>query len=233
MPSVVLARERREPYCPSMQLERITLDGEFVCLEPLDRRHFEPLLEAALANPTVFAHIPYRMTERADFEKVFALAERMHAAEAAIVFATCVGAERTPIGSTSIRCVDPATPSVEIGGTWIAPAWQRTRVNTEAKLLQLAHCFEVLGTARVEFKTDARNARSRAAIARLGATEEGTLRAHMRRHDGTLRDSVYFSMVSGEWPAVKARLLERLRAGQHEAKGANGAGSGLAQRTGT
>ena len=217
-----------------MQLERIALDGEFVRLEPLERRHFEPLLEAVLTNPTVFAHIPYRMTERADFEKVFALAERMHAAESAIVFATCVGEARTPVGSTSIRWVDPATPSVEIGGTWIVPSWQRTRVNTEAKLLQLAHCFEVLGTARVEFKTDANNARSRAAIARLGATEEGTFRAHMRRHDGTLRDSVYFSMVSSEWPAVKTRLLARLRAGQLEAEGGGvGAGALLARRTGT
>jgi RimJ/RimL family protein N-acetyltransferase len=109
-----------------------------------------------------------------------------------------------------IRAVDPSTPSVEIGGTWLVPAWQRSRVNTEAKLLQLTHCFETLGVARVEFKTDSCNARSRVAIARLGATEEGTFRCHIRRHDGTLRDSVFFSITMGEWARVKAGLIQKL-----------------------
>ena len=104
--------------------------------------------------------------------------------------------------------MDPDTPSVEIGSTWIVPEWQRTRVNTEAKYLQLSHCFETLGIARVELKTDARNDRSRAAMRRIGATEEGTFRSHMRRHDGTLRDSVFFSIVADEWPAVKAKPRE-------------------------
>jgi len=116
-------------------------------------------------------------------------------------------------GGTSIRVVDRALPSVEIGGTWILPAWQRTRVNTEAKLLMLGRCFESLGCERVELKTDIRNTRSQAAIARLGATREGVLRAHMRRADGSLRDSVLFSITAPEWPALRERLQARLAAG--------------------
>jgi RimJ/RimL family protein N-acetyltransferase len=117
------------------------------------------------------------------------------------------------IGGTGIRVVDPGVPSVEIGMTWILPQWQRTRVNTEAKFLQLSYCFEEAGVERVEFKTDALNARSRAAIARLGAREEGTMRSHMRRENGTLRDSVYFAITLPEWPLVKTRL-ESMLAGE-------------------
>src|SRR5262249_38304344 len=126
------------------------------------------------------------------------------------VFVTLAGPDRRLAGGTSIRITDPDTPTVEIGATWIVPAWQRTRVNTEAKYLQLSHCFDRLGITRVEFKTDALNARSRAAIRRIGATEEGTLRSHMRRQNGSIRDSVYFSIIASEWPVVKASLAARL-----------------------
>jgi RimJ/RimL family protein N-acetyltransferase len=195
-----------------MRLLPTTLQGPLVLLEPLEDRHFEAVLAIAIAHPELWALVPYPVRDRADVERVFAIAARMHAAESAVFFATCVGPERRLVGSTSIRLVDPETPSVEIGATWIAPDWQRTRLNTEAKYLQLSHCFESLGVARVELKTDVRNARSRAAIARIGATEEGTFRRHMRRRDGTLRDSVFFSIVADEWPAVKARLEDKLSA---------------------
>jgi RimJ/RimL family protein N-acetyltransferase len=102
---------------------------------------------------------------------------------------------------------------VEIGWTWITPAFQRTAVNTEAKLLQLTYAFETLGAGRVALKTDGRNERSQAAIARLGAVREGTLRRHMRLPDGYVRDTVYFSILADEWPGVKARLEERVRRG--------------------
>jgi RimJ/RimL family protein N-acetyltransferase len=92
----------------------------------------------------------------------------------------------------------------------VSPAHQRTVVNTEAKYLQLAHCFEVVGCNRVELKTDERNERSRAAIARIGGREEGTFRAHMVMSDGHLRNTVWFSILAPEWPDVKARLRERL-----------------------
>jgi RimJ/RimL family protein N-acetyltransferase len=114
------------------------------------------------------------------------------------------------VGSTTCYVTDRRHRRIEIGFTWLAPSAQRTFVNTEAKYLQLRHCFESAGAIRVEFKTDARNARSRAAILRIGATEEGTLRSHMICWDGYRRDSVYFSITEPEWPSVRARLEERL-----------------------
>src|SRR5262249_20627037 len=106
------------------------------------------------------------------------------------------------VGGTAFLAPDEANRSVEIGATWITPAHQRSAVNTEAKLLQLTHAIETLGCERVFFKTDSRNAKSRAALARIGAIEEGTLRRHMLLADGTWRDSVYFSVIRPEWPAV-------------------------------
>jgi RimJ/RimL family protein N-acetyltransferase len=107
--------------------------------------------------------------------------------------------------------IDRTNRRVEIGSTWIAPPWQRTAVNTEAKYLMLRHAFEVWGCIRVELKTDALNEKSRHAILRIGAKEEGTLRRHLITHTGRVRDTVYFSILDGEWPAVKARLIQNLR----------------------
>ena len=106
--------------------------------------------------------------------------------------------------------IDRANRRVEIGSTWIAGPWRRTAVNTEAKYLMLRHAFETLGCIRVEFKTDALNQRSRNAIRRIGATEEGTLRQHMVMGSGRLRDSVYFSILNSEWPRVKRDLEQKL-----------------------
>jgi len=111
-----------------------------------------------------------------------------------------------PVGSTGYLNIDRQNRKLEIGGTWVAPAWQRTAVNTEAKYLQLRHAFETLACNRVEFKTDSLNAKSRAALARIGAVEEGTMRNHIVMPDGRLRHSVYFSVIAEEWAAVKARL---------------------------
>jgi RimJ/RimL family protein N-acetyltransferase len=193
-----------------MRITPVTLEGALVRLEPLEARHFDDILAAALSDPTIWTHIPYHVRERSDVERLFALALERHAAGTGITFATLAGPDKRVVGSTSIRLTDPDTPTVEIGSTWIVPAWQKTRVNTEAKYLQLSHCFERMGITRVEFKTDALNARSRAAIRRIGATEEGTLRSHMRRQNGTIRDSVYFSIIASEWPTVKASLQARL-----------------------
>ena len=191
-----------------MELRPTTLRGDLVRLEPLEPRHLEGVTAAALSDPSIWTHVAFRVASRADAERLFATAQRMLAAATAVVFATFVGDE--VVGSTSIRMVDPATPSVEIGGTWIVPAWQRTRVNTEAKYLQLSHAFEALGVARVELKTDVRNLRSQAAIRGIGAIQEGTFRRHMRRSDGTLRDSVFFAIIAEDWPEVKRALRERL-----------------------
>jgi RimJ/RimL family protein N-acetyltransferase len=102
--------------------------------------------------------------------------------------------------------IQPRNRALEIGGTWYAAAFQRTAANTECKYLLLRHAFETLGCQRVQFKTDLRNERSQRAIERIGATREGVLRSHMLLPDGTLRSSVYFSILENEWPAVKARL---------------------------
>ncbi len=108
--------------------------------------------------------------------------------------------------------IDGPNRRVEIGATWIAKPWQRTAINTEAKYLMLRHAFETLGCIRVELKTDALNQKSRDAILRIGAKEEGTLRQHMITSTGRLRDSVYFSILDSEWPKVKADLEARLTA---------------------
>jgi RimJ/RimL family protein N-acetyltransferase len=115
------------------------------------------------------------------------------------------------MGSTRFGNIDAPNHRVEIGWTWIGKPWQRTPVNTEAKFLMLQHAFEVWQCIRVEFKTDALNTRSRAAIARLGAKEEGIFRHHMITESGRLRDSVYFSIINDEWPEVKT-LLQKLLA---------------------
>jgi RimJ/RimL family protein N-acetyltransferase len=173
-----------------------------------------PEMEAsALEAPAIFRHIPYSMETQADVHRVFSTAMAINQTGKGGYFANRLRSSGKVIGGTGIRVVDPGVPSVEIGMTWILPQWQRTRVNTEAKFLQLSYCFEEAGVERVEFKTDALNARSRAAIARLGAREEGTMRSHMRRENGTLRDSVYFAITLPEWPLVKTRL-ESMLAGE-------------------
>jgi len=114
------------------------------------------------------------------------------------------------IGSTRYANIEPAHRRLEIGWTWLTPSFQRTAANTEAKLMLLTHAFETLGAQRVEFKTDKLNDRSREAILRIGAAEEGIFRKHMIMSTGRVRDTVYFSIIDTEWPAVKAKLLARL-----------------------
>jgi hypothetical protein len=113
------------------------------------------------------------------------------------------------IGSTRFLSIDPHHRRLEIGYTWIAPAWQRTAVNTEAKLLMLTHAFNVLGALRVEFKTDSLNEKSRQALLGIGAKEEGTLRNHMVTDTGRRRHSVYFGVIEEEWPQVRQHLESR------------------------
>jgi N-acetyltransferase len=114
-------------------------------------------------------------------------------------------------GSTRYGNIDLANRRLEIGWTWLGPRYQRTRINTEAKLLLLSHAFEGLGMHRVELKTDALNQKSRAAILRIGAVEEGTFRKHIVTASGRVRDSVYYSILDTEWPLVKARLESKLQ----------------------
>jgi N-acetyltransferase len=136
-------------------------------------------------------------------------AEELMARRESVVFAQIWKATGRAIGSTRLLDVRPADRQVEIGATFLARDYWRTSANTESKLLFLRYCFETLGCVRVALKTDGRNVRSQEAIARLGATREGTLRKHMNVR-GYQRDTVYFSILDTEWPAIKARLSERL-----------------------
>ncbi len=190
------------------------LEGRHVRLEPLDTRHIPGLLEVGAPDPetaeSIFRWMPKIFRTPDELEASLHSLVRERADGKALPFATIDRLTNRPVGSTRFMAIDAPNRRLEIGGTWIAPAWQRTAINTEAKLLMLGHAFEVLGCIRVEFKTDSLNARSRAAIARLGAKEEGTFRNHMIVDGGRLRHSVYFSITHTEWPAIKATLQARL-----------------------
>lgn len=193
-----------------MQLDSPALEGQHVLLTPVDRACLPQYTAAALSSPSIWEHIPVRMQTAADVEAMFEhwISSRLRGEK--VAFATRLRETGEIVGGTSLMLIDGALPTVEIGFTWIVPRCQRSPVNTEAKLLQLSHCFDVLGCGRVELKTDIRNLRSRAAIARIGGVEEGVLRAHRRRLDGSLRDSVLFSILASEWPDVRDALRRRL-----------------------
>jgi RimJ/RimL family protein N-acetyltransferase len=178
-----------------------------VCLEPIRREHARLFWEAANdALDDIFQWIPYRMKTPEDFQQVLDKAIAEQERGESLVFATVERSSGRVMGSTRFMNIDCVNRRVEIGSTWIAPAWQRTAVNSEAKYLMLRHAFEVWNCVRVELKTDALNQKSRNAILRIGAKEEGTLRRHVITWTGRVRDSVYFSILDGEWPEVKLRL---------------------------
>jgi N-acetyltransferase len=185
----------------------ITLEGSVVRLEPIRRDHAVDFWEVAKnALDDIFEWIPYRMKTREDFQRLVEKAIDEQKRGESVVFANVERGSGRVIGSTRYMNIDRVNRRVEIGSTWIAPAWQRTAVNTEAKYLMLRHAFEVWKCFRVELKTDAMNQKSRNAILRIGAKEEGTLRRHVITWTGRVRDSVYFSILDSEWPEVKAKL---------------------------
>ncbi|HVP04967.1 MAG TPA: GNAT family protein [Dehalococcoidia bacterium] len=188
----------------------VTLGGRYVRLEPLGPQHFESLLEVA-ANRGIFRYFPVQIESPEEVRTYLGHCVAQMESGAGVTFTTVSLADERPVGGTSFLAIDRLNRRLEIGGTWIAPEWQRTACNTEAKYLQLRHCFEELGCIRVEFKTDSLNERSRAALARIGAVEEGTFRNHMIvQPSGRYRHSVYFSVIESEWPDVKARLEAKL-----------------------
>jgi RimJ/RimL family protein N-acetyltransferase len=198
-----------------MRIEPVHLGGEHVVLEPLTRAHLGPL--AAVLDPKLLQWFPKPITN--DGELAEFIEEALHAQDAgtALPFATIDRARGKVIGSTRFANIDRANRKLEIGWTWIARPWQRSAINTEAKLLMLTHAFEALGAIRVEFKTDSLNRQSRAALTRLGAVEEGTFRNHIITGSGRIRHSVWFSVLDSEWIKVKRRLEERLAANKVDA----------------
>jgi RimJ/RimL family protein N-acetyltransferase len=188
-----------------MDLSPVTLTGTAVRLEPLALSHLDGLCAVGL-EPSLWTLSQSRIASCDDMRAYVEEALAEQRAGVALPFATVDQATGTVIGSTRFGSASHEHRRIEIGWTWIAPRWQRTAVNTEAKYLMLRHAFETMGARRVELKTSTLNTRSRQAMLRIGATEEGVLRQHMIRPDGSSRDSVYFSVIDIEWPAVKARL---------------------------
>jgi RimJ/RimL family protein N-acetyltransferase len=192
-----------------MKIEPVVLEGRVVRLEPLLESHTGALCEVGL-DPELWQWIPYRASTPEEMRGYVRDALRAESAGTALPFTTVDRATGRVVGSTRYMNIDPPNRRVEIGATWIARPWQRSPVNTEAKYLMLLHAFETLGCIRVELKTDALNQKSRAAILRIGAREEGILRQHVVTWSGRLRDTVYFSILDTEWPRVKADLEARL-----------------------
>lgn len=188
-----------------------TLEGAYVRLEPLRSEHAPMLWEIAKDHlQELFQWIPYRLESLEDFREFnrHVLDEQQRGLTAP--FATFERSSGQIAGTTRFMNMDLANRKVEIGSTWIAPRWQRTVVNTEAKYLMLRHAFETWNCLRVELKTDSLNQRSRQAILRLGAKEEGTLRKHMLTWNKRQRDSVYFSILDTEWPGAKKGLEKKM-----------------------
>lgn len=187
--------------------ERVVLEGRFVRLEPIGEEHRDDLLVAAGQDRETFRYMPADLSAGASVWPGY-LADALR--HEFVAWATVDRASGAAVGSTRFGDIAPEHGRLEIGWTWIAPSHQRTATNTEAKLLQLRYAFDELGAGRVALKTDARNERSQAAIERLGAVREGVLRRHIRLPDGHVRDSVYYSILADEWPAVRDRLEARL-----------------------
>ncbi len=190
-------------------LEPVTLEGRLVRLEPLTFEHV-PGLAAVALNPEVWRWTIARPTSEADLRAWAADTNAARQAGRELPFATIDLASGQPIGSSRYLNIALDHRRIEIGWTWVAPPWQRSGANREAKLLMLTHAFETVGCRRVEFKTDSLNERSRAALLGIGATFEGIFRNHMVMPDGRMRHSAWYSVIDEEWPAVKARLLALL-----------------------
>ena len=193
-----------------MRVTATALEGRFVRLEPLWDSHVSGLAAVGLEE-SIWQHMPYGpMSEEADIRRwVRDILERA-AAGTDVPFAVVHLASGRIAGATRYMDIRPADHGLEIGGTWYGTEFQRTVVNTECKYLLLRNAFEQLKCIRVQLKTDSRNVRSQRAIERLGAVREGTLRNHMVLPDGTIRDSVYYSILDSEWPAVKMLLEGKL-----------------------
>jgi RimJ/RimL family protein N-acetyltransferase len=192
-----------------MNAEPVTLEGATIRLVPMTLEHLGELTKAG-AHEELWRWTATRADTPEGMEEYVASALRDREAGVARPFVTVEKGANRIIGSTRYGNIDRWNRKVEIGWTWITPAFQRTRANTEAKYLMLRHAFEAWNCIRVELKTDALNETSRAAILRIGAKFEGIFRQHMVTSTGRLRDTAYYSIIDSEWPEVRERLLEYL-----------------------
>lgn len=192
-----------------MSFENVTLQGRYIRLEPLSLSHRDGLRRSVTDGE--LWKLFYTLVPNVDgIDNYIRTAMMQHEAHQGLAFATVDMSSNNVIGSTRFMKADIPNKRVEIGATFLAKTFQRSAVNTEAKLLMLTHAFEVLDMNRVEFITDYLNTTSRNAILRLGAKQEGILRNHMVMPDGRVRDSVLFSIIRNEWPGVKQNLLFKL-----------------------
>ena len=194
-----------------MNIEPVILEGANVRLEPMRVDHLPALVEAGM-DESLWKWTNNVVTDESDIERYVRDALAMQMLGTAVPFVTIDRKSGKVVGSTRFGNIDTINRKAEIGWTWINPKWQRTVINTEAKLLMLAHAFEVWDCIRVELKTDSNNEKSKNAMRRIGCTEEGTLRNHMITESGRFRHSVYFSIIQTEWESVKANLTSKLAA---------------------
>ncbi len=193
-----------------MKIEPVALDGERVRLEPMRRDHLDALAEAGRYEE-LWQWTRAKATTKETMSEYLEAALVEAESGSALPFVTIDKSSATVVGSTRFGNIDPVNRRAEIGWTWISPPFQRSYVNSEAKYLMLRHAFDVWDCVRVELKTDVLNEKSRNAMIRLGAVEEGVLRRHVLTYSGRFRDTIYYSILDHEWPAVRARLEARLR----------------------
>jgi RimJ/RimL family protein N-acetyltransferase len=193
-----------------MHVEPVVLEGQLVRLEPMTSAHL-PHLEKIAFAPELWEWTNSRVTTHADLLRYVKTVLDQAAAGTAMPWVTSCRADGRVIGSTRFMDIIPEHRTLELGGTWVHPDYQRTGINVEAKYLQLTHAFEVMGVNRVALKTHHGNLKSQNAMRAMGATQEGVFRNHMIMHDGRLRHSVWFSVIRDEWPEVKAGMERRMR----------------------
>jgi RimJ/RimL family protein N-acetyltransferase len=190
-------------------VEPVTLEGQFVRLEPLSLDHLPGLTQIGL-DAEIWRWMPMSVQSPSDMRRLIEEAVAESEAGTMVPFATIDKATAKPVGSTRYLSIVPQHRRLEIGWTWLGPTAQHSAINTEAKLLMLTHAFDKLGALRVEFKTDALNEKSRTALTKIGTTEEGVFRNHMIMPGDRRRDSAYYSIIEEEWPRVRQHLESRL-----------------------
>ncbi len=203
-------RQNPSHMSEQMVIEPVILQGRHMRLEPLTLEHAAGLADVGL-DDDLWKWIPTPVRTPEEMSAYVQTALQEQAAGSVLPFALIEKSSGRTIGSTRYANIERAHRRLEIGWTWVARPWQRTAINTEAKYLLLRHAFETLECMRVELKTDSLNERSRAAILRIGARQEGIFRNHMITASGRVRHTVYFSIIDSEWPEVRARLEAMLR----------------------
>ena len=192
-----------------IQPQPVTLAGDHVRLLPLSLDHLDGLCAVGL-DEELWKWVPTRVLDRQGMQAYLELALDEQRRGVSVPFTTTLKDSGEIVGCTRYANISTRDGRLEIGWTWIGKPWQRSAVNTEAKYLMLRHAFEVLGCTRVELKTDGLNEKSRAAILRIGAKQDGVLRRHTMTYSGRIRDTVYFSVLDDEWPTVKRGLEAKL-----------------------